>query len=95
MSINIREIHNVNSFPLEDLLPCPFCGMLPQIYGIKNDGFEIFTIRCENSQCSAVGDCEKCYCWIEESSKKSAIKRWNTRLVLFIGTTDYMIEKLK
>jgi len=98
MSINIQERHNVNCVSTDELLPCPFCGSEPKMDEKKEtiDGYDFsyFTIYCENGQCTATGDCQRCYCWIEETSKKRAIKRWNTRLVLFIGATEYIEYQL-
>ncbi len=99
MSISIKQQHNVNCSPVDELLPCPFCGSKPQIIERKEtiegeECWSYFKIYCENGQCVAIGDCELCYCWIEETTEKRAVKRWNTRLILFLGATEWAEEEL-
>jgi hypothetical protein len=68
MHENCDDLINVPEQNEDELLPCPFCGVIPYI------DKKYYIIECINNAC-------KIYVYIASSNLKSVIRQWNTRTI--------------
>lgn len=82
----------------DELKPCPFCGIVPQIDGDPNSedyvhGHNLGFVECRNNNCPIAG------AYFSASTQKEATAMWNTRpiedaLRAQLAARDAVIERL-
>ena len=59
----------------EELLPCPFCGVVPYIADVDDD-LQEYWVRCRNPECNVRPATHI------RRSKETVIRYWNTRAMI-------------
>jgi hypothetical protein len=62
----------INPFPMPELLPCPFCGAVPEMQPAHAHGF---FVSCENPACPIAPETTH-----NTDTPEQAAERWNQRV---------------
>lgn len=76
MKNKAHVINELNEFSSSEIKPCPFCGVEPAVlfWSKNSDGYQEFTLMCENDKCPMAEVSTDISCNVKE-----LIEVWNTR----------------